>query len=255
MKMHTMRLLAVSAAYLNLTPAFAADVVVTAEPVVATATVPAQKIATRFESLAGSPENAQSLVAGLRTGSSITLLAPDAPTGLSFTPATRTMGYGNIAKALLLAQRQLAAQGITQPTPAQLQMALNGGLLTTVDSGGVTRTVEMSGVLQLRSQGMGWGQIAHSLAVSPDSRPSTTTQSSADLHVFPGNRGAIVAGDGSIVHGRTPNTSTMLQTRTQVQPQSLGQASHTSFAHGGSSAMSAGNHGRSLIKARAYSRF
>ena len=141
MRKHTLRLLAVSATYFALGSAFAADAVSTTTATstasttgTTTGAVPARRIASRFEILAGSPENAASLVAGLRSGGEITLASPDAATGVVFTPTTRPMGYGNITQALSLAQRQLAAQGITEPTPEQLHIALNGG---TVTSGGL----------------------------------------------------------------------------------------------------------------------
>ncbi len=268
MKMHTLRLLAVSATCFALGSAFAADAVSTTTATTTasttgttTAAVPASRIASRFEILAGSPENAASLVAGLRSGSEITLASPDAATGVAFTPTTRPMGYGNITRALSLAQRQLAAQGITEPTPAQLSTALNGGTLTTVDGSGATQTVEMAGVLQLRSQGMGWGRIAHQLEVSPGNRPTptaatATTQGSIDLRGGSYRQGAIVAGDGAVMHGRAPGFSGSAQARTQVQSRGTGQtnasahvqASRPSFvAHG--SSMSMGNHGKNPIQA------
>jgi hypothetical protein len=108
--------------------------------------------------------NLESLVHGLRTGSAITLTSAQGTTGTSttFTPPTRPMGYGNITRAMTLATRQLSAAGITNPTPQQLQTALMGGTLTTA-----TGTVQMQGVLQLRSQGMGWGEVAHTIGVQP----------------------------------------------------------------------------------------
>lgn len=172
MRRHTLQLLAVSATYFALGSAFAADTLttITSNGTTATrndaATVPASRIASRFERLAGSPENAASLVAGLRSGGPITLVSTDSISGVRFTPATTQMGYDNITRALSLAQRQLAAQGIAQPTPDQLHVALNGGTLFSVDSNGATRTVKMPGILLLRSQGMGWDRIAHQLAVS-----------------------------------------------------------------------------------------
>jgi hypothetical protein len=114
----------------------------------------------RFGDFAGSRDNLNSLVTGLRTGGQITLSSRTETVG--FSPPTRPMGYGNITRALDLAQRQLAAQGIGNPTPTQLQAALSGGTVT-----GANGTITMPGVLQLRSSGMGWGQIAHTVGVSP----------------------------------------------------------------------------------------
>lgn len=133
-----------------------------------------QKLVSSFTVFAGSEENAASLVGGLRSGSRITLapvastVPPTATGGGSFTDGsvsfiapTHPMGWGNVRHALTLAQRELAAQGIANPTPTQLQAALMGGFVTT-SSG---RIVTLQGVLTLRSQGMGWGRIAHTLGV------------------------------------------------------------------------------------------
>lgn len=123
-----------------------------------------QRISADFDAFAGSESNARALVTGLRTGKPITLTsdggagATAAAAGMAtFTPPTRPMGYGNIYIALSLAKQRLAAQGITSPTPSQLQFALMGGTRT---SGNPPLTQMVPGVLQLRSQGMGWGQIA-----------------------------------------------------------------------------------------------
>lgn len=115
------------------------------------------KIAADFESFAGSNENATALVTGLRNGSEITLTQDGEPSA-TFTPPTRPMGYGNVSTSLTLAKYQLAQQGITKPTPEQQMTALNGGTIT-VDG----NTVEYQGVLQMRADGMGWGQIAQQL--------------------------------------------------------------------------------------------
>jgi antitoxin (DNA-binding transcriptional repressor) of toxin-antitoxin stability system len=115
------------------------------------------KIATDFQSLAGSRENSTALVSGLRNGSEVTLTQKGEPSA-TFTPATKPMGYGNVSTSLSLAKYQLAQQGITNPTPEQLKIALNGG---TIDYGG--KTVDYQGVLQMRADGMGWGQIGQRL--------------------------------------------------------------------------------------------
>lgn len=125
------------------------------------------RLQARYPTLA-SQSNLESLVHGLRTGSAITLTgsttaaAGTATAATTFTPPTRPMGYGNVTRAMTLATRQLAAAGVTDPTPQQLQTALMGGSVTTP-----TGTTEMKGVLQLRSSGMGWGKIAHSIGVAP----------------------------------------------------------------------------------------
>ena len=148
-----------------------------APAIVATPTAPTKsemaylaRVESRYATL--SRTNLESLVHGLRTGTAITLAGTSGTAAASFTPPTRPMGYGNITRAVTLATRQLAAAGITNPTPQQLQTALMGGTLTTSRG-----TVTMQGVLQLRSQGMGWGRIAHTIGVQSGegSRQASTT--------------------------------------------------------------------------------
>jgi hypothetical protein len=135
----------------------------------AAASVPTQKLVSEFTPIAGSSENATALVTGLRSGQPITLTDSTAATtgasagttgSVTFTSPTRPMGYGNIRIALSLARTQLASQGITNPTPEQLQGALMG--TTRTGPGGTTTT---QGILQMRASGMGWGQIANSMGV------------------------------------------------------------------------------------------
>jgi antitoxin (DNA-binding transcriptional repressor) of toxin-antitoxin stability system len=112
------------------------------------------KIAGDFESFAGSKRNSTALVTGLRSGAEVTLTQKGQPPA-RFTPATKPMGYGNVSTSLALARYQLGQQGIANPTPQQLKTALDGGTIT---SGG--KTVEYRGILQMRADGLGWGQIA-----------------------------------------------------------------------------------------------
>ncbi len=72
------------------------------------------------------------------------------------------MGYGNVNISLALAEASLAKLGITNPTPEQLQAALNGGTVTGADG----KTTTLTGILTLRSEGKGWGAIAKSLGMS-----------------------------------------------------------------------------------------
>ena len=115
------------------------------------------RIAGDFESFAGSQRNATALVTGLREGSEITLVQRGHRSA-TFTPQTGKMGYGNVSTSLALAQYQLAQQGIDNPTPLQLKAALNGGTIFVNH-----RPVTFDGVLQLRADGLGWGQIAQNL--------------------------------------------------------------------------------------------
>jgi hypothetical protein len=77
------------------------------------------------------------------------------------TPPTGKMGHGNVFTSLALAKQQLGQMGISQPTPEQLQAALTGGTITTGTGATATATTtQLNGILTMRSQGMGWGQIA-----------------------------------------------------------------------------------------------
>ena len=139
----------------------------------------ASHIASQFELLSGSRQNAQSLITGLRYSSKVRLAASEqnnAPGSLMFTPPTRPMGYSEISRVLSLAQAQLANRGVTSPTPEQLQIALMGGSFVSGE-----KTIGTTGVLPLRSQGMGWGQIAQALSLND----SDAVQSHAGLAAEP----------------------------------------------------------------------
>jgi len=165
-----------------------------------------QSISGRFGTFAGSDENLQSLATGLRHGTEITLVG-SGDESLSFTPPTRPMGYGNVTHALNLASRQLAAAGITDPTAEEIHAAMLGGTVST--PGG---PVTLQGVLQLRSEGMGWGQIAHTLGLRPGRQVSNSAATSAPATAAaaraagPANRGGgqggiVTAGGNAFGHG------------------------------------------------------
>jgi hypothetical protein len=134
------------------------------------------KISSDFSSFLGA--NSKAVVTGLRNGTPITLTstAPTSTTGSTegattnttiINPPTGKMGHGNVFISLALAKQQLGAMGITEPTPQQLQAALTGGSVTTTGTTAtgtpITTTTELDGILTMRSQNMGWGQIAHKL--------------------------------------------------------------------------------------------
>ena len=123
-----------------------------------------QRISGRYQDFAGSMANLESLAAGVRHGSQVTLT--NGADTVVFMPPTKPMGYGNVTHALDLATRQLALAGVTQPTPQQIEAAMMGGTVATPQG-----DVVLQGVLQLRSQRMGWGQIAHAIGVHPSPRP------------------------------------------------------------------------------------
>jgi hypothetical protein len=119
------------------------------------------KISNDFSGLLG--ESATEVVSGLRSGEEFTLTNTytDAD-GVQVTetvviePPTGHMGNGNVFITLGLAQHNLSQLGITEPGAIDLEAALLGGSITTSDG----QVIELEGVLALRSEGMGWGEIA-----------------------------------------------------------------------------------------------
>jgi len=173
--------------------------------------VVSSRISSDFSAFAGSSANADALVTGLRNGSSITLTSTGTgtPTSTTFTPPTGKMGYGNVYTSLALAKQQLAGAGITEPTAQQLQASLMGGTVT--NSAGQTTT--MTGVLQLRADGMGWGQIAQhygyklgpvisgmkssNAAMASAKAPATTAAGASSTTQTGSSKSGIVTGAGA----------------------------------------------------------
>ena len=98
------------------------------------------QLSEKYTTLAGSEANAKVLITGLRDGTDFRIGST------SFDPPTGKMGYGNVNIALALAQKSLPEN----PSPEQLQAALIG-------------TAAKPGILALRADGQGWGQIAQSM--------------------------------------------------------------------------------------------
>jgi len=126
-----------------------------------TEVISSDRMAGEFESLAGSHQNAQSLVVGLRNAKSVRMAAAAEPE-VSFTPPTQPMSFSDIHQALLLAQAHLQSKHIVSPTPAQIKAALAGGELPNAE-GDITRVI---GILPLYRRGMSWRAIARALQVA-----------------------------------------------------------------------------------------
>jgi hypothetical protein len=170
------------------------------------------KISGEFNSFLGSDSNA--VVTGLRNGSPITLTTTtpsSTPTGApiitttTINPPTGKMGFGNVFTSLALAKQQLGQLGISQPTPQQLQAALTGGTVTT-GTGTTATTTQLQGILTMRSQHMGWGQIAQKLGTklgpvvsglkSANQQMTTTSASSTGSQTTSSSTSGIVSGSG-----------------------------------------------------------
>ena len=118
---------------------------------------------------------------------------------------TGKMGFGNVKTSLALAQESLRQQGIMQPTSEQLHTSLAGGQMVPGDP-----TTNTTGILQMRSEGMGWGQIAQKYNVKlgqvmsgkqPASTTTTTTTSntttSKSITTASGNSSSAATGKGT----------------------------------------------------------
>jgi hypothetical protein len=125
--------------------------------------------------------NSQQVVHDLRNGQWHTsTIDPQTNTTTTTTQPLPTgkMGFGNVKISLALAQQSLSQQGITQPTSQQLYTALAGGEMVPGDS-----TTMTTGILQMRADGMGWGQIAQKYNVKlgqlmSGKQPASTTTAS-----------------------------------------------------------------------------
>ena len=125
--------------------------------------------------------NSQQVVNDLRNGQwHTTTIDPQTNTTTTTTQSLPTgkMGFGNVKLSLALAQQSLSQQGITQPTSQQLYTALAGGEMVPGDS-----TTMTTGILQMRADGMGWGQIAQKYDVKlgqlmSGKQPASTTTTS-----------------------------------------------------------------------------
>jgi hypothetical protein len=104
---------------------------------------PAEGLAARHAGWAGGYHNAESLVSGLRNGTSVTLVTQsgDHKSIAGFTPPGR-LTNDEIAAALANAERTLSGMGIRRPSAEQMQAALIGGEVTL--PGGRTRLVQGS---------------------------------------------------------------------------------------------------------------
>jgi hypothetical protein len=212
----------------------------------------ATKIAGNFTNLAGGDANAMTLVNALRAGTDATIVTVVPPpagsppgtlpttTQTTVTVPTKPMGWGNVKHALALAQDQLARAGITNPTAAQLQTALNGGALTVTNADGTTTTTTVKGVLTMRADGMGWGNIAKEggtklgqvakadMSAKGVKAPATTSTSTTGLTTAAGPS----ATTAKSTQGITTAAGGSPATTTDKSPKGVTTAAGASAAHG-----------------------
>ena len=110
------------------------------------------KLGAEFAGFLGSETQAGAVVSGLRHGTAFSFNDGTSPgTSTPIDPPTGTLGYGNVRIALRLAQAELNTFGITHPTAGELSAVLLGGTIN---------GTRVNGILAMRADGMGWGQIA-----------------------------------------------------------------------------------------------
>lgn len=119
--------------YRVLAVSLAASLALAAQAMAATVTTTdPSRIAAQYSDWAGSRSNIDAIVAGLRSGGSITLVTSDRDRNVSiagFTPSA-PMSYSSIQASLAGAERSLARLGIRHPNAEQIQAALIGGDVT-----------------------------------------------------------------------------------------------------------------------------
>lgn len=157
------------------------------------------RITTQFADVTCSEDNARKLVEALHSGSEVTLTA-DGKTA-TFTPSVN-LGYGEAYIALALAAEALRNAGVTGcASPEQWQAVLLGGPLTaagttmtsTSNRASASSSSSFPGILALRTQGQGWGQIAQTTNVQlgqvvSSARTSMNIQSDSDANLSPTGR-------------------------------------------------------------------
>lgn len=107
-------------------------------------------LSSEFAGFLGGTEQAHAVVDGLRQGTAFLYVKPETPEAI-IDPPTGSMGYGNVRITLRMAQAELSKLGIAQPSAEELSAVLLGG---EIDGAPV------DGILAMRAEGMGWGQIA-----------------------------------------------------------------------------------------------
>jgi hypothetical protein len=192
----------------------------------------AAQLSTLFAAFAGSSTNLASLENGLRTRSVVTLTGPGG--NATFVPPTGPLPATDVTQALLLSLTQLAALGIAQPTPQQIQASLIGGNVIAASG----QSVSLQGVLQLRNRGLDFGQIAQAIAPqSAANTVSTQSQVPADGRINPATSGGAPAAGTRRTFGAGTSVSSSNAVGTQAGTPASGSGGNAG-TQGGSSTFS-----------------
>lgn len=122
------------------------------------------RISSDLEGLAGSADNADALLEGLRSGDEFTLSEErdDGMGGIEtisvdIDPSTDGMGYGGVSIAGALAEKLLSDADL-ESSPENIAAVLEGGEILDADDNVLA---SFSGILVDRADGMGWGEMAN----------------------------------------------------------------------------------------------
>lgn len=129
--------------------------------------VATEKLAHKFQPFIDSQAAAESLMNSLQYSRKVALLNPVSGRIETFKPASKPMSLANVYVALSLAKLNLAQYGVSQPTPAQIKCALNGGEFQQSYLG-EQRRIRLQGVLKLHAKRLGWEAVAKRIGVNPD---------------------------------------------------------------------------------------
>jgi hypothetical protein len=189
-----------------------------------------QRATTQFADLACTEENARQIMTALRNGTSVTLTGDDGESA-TFAP-TGQLGYGEAYIAMALAAETLRANGVTDcAKPEQWRAVFLGGPLsaagTTTTTASTTSTTSFPGILVLREQGQGWGQIARTSNVQlgqvvSSARSSLNLRSDAALSGSTGEMDTQTSDSrtGTSAYGSSTSSDrdSSLKTRDQQKP-------------------------------------
>jgi hypothetical protein len=125
------------------------------------------RLAKKFHPFVVSQEWAESLLNSVQYSKAVALTSPASGAVERIVPRTKPMSLANAYVALSLAKLDLAQYGISQPTPTQLKLALNGGKFsqTYLTS---QRDIHLKGILKQRAQSHSWDTIALHIGVNAD---------------------------------------------------------------------------------------
>ena len=199
---------------------------------IGTSTTTEAKLSAEFAEFLGGEEQAGTVVSGLRQGTAFSLESETDTTGASTTttstpstttidPPTGTMGYGNVRITLKLAQAQLNQMGITQPTTEQLSAVLLGG-----DINGT----QVDGILAMRADGMGWGQIAKEYGITVGQIMGKSTGATKQTATAASASQAKTTGKGGYVSSSTSKSGQSSHTRSNGYIPSSSKSASTSHA-------------------------